>query len=104
MERPKFFFVGGFCRIVLGEILLFFWFFTSKTALFLIFLLVCGLILPASFLIVLAGFLILSADAIRESADILIVSARRKAGWVARSLSWRILWLSWKGESEKYVD
>jgi len=53
---------------------------------------------------VLAGFLILSADAIRESADILIVSTLRKAGWVALSLSWRILWLSWEGKSEKYVD
>ena len=84
---PKFFFGGGFCRIVLGEIFRFFWFFTSKTALFFIFLLVFGLILPVSFLIVSAGFLILSADAIRESADSLIVSARRKAGWVDLSLS-----------------
>jgi len=88
----------------LDEILLFFWFFTSKTALFLIFLLVCGLILPVSFLIVSAGFLILSADAIRESADSLIVSALRKAGWIDLSLSWRILWLSWERKSRKIVD
>ena len=71
----------------MGEKKLIFWFFTSKTALFFIFLLIYGLILPVSFLIVSAGFLILSADAIRESADILIVSARRKAGWVACSFS-----------------
>jgi len=51
-----------------------------------------------------AGFLILSADAIRESADSLIVSALRKAGWIACSFSWRILWLSWERESEKIVD
>ena len=51
-----------------------------------------SLYLFVNFLIVSAGFLILSADAIRESADSLIVSARRKAGWVALSLSWRILW------------
>ena len=88
----------------MDEILLFFWFFTSKTALFLIFLLVCGLILPVSFLIVSAGFLILSADAIRESADSLIVSARRKAGWVACSFSCEDLWLSWEGESRKIID
>ena len=44
------------------------------------------------FLILSAGFLILLASAIRKSADSLIVSARRKAGWVALSLSWRILW------------
>ena len=44
------------------------------------------------FLIVSAGFLILLAGAIRKSADSLIVSARRKAGWVALSLPWRILW------------
>ena len=49
-------------------------------------------------------FLILSADAIRESADSLIVSARRKAGWGDLSLSWRILWLSWEGESRKIID
>ena len=78
----------------MGEIFRFFWFFTSKTALFLIFLLIYGLISPVSFLIVLAGFLILSADAIRESADSLIVSALRKAGWGALSLSCSILWLS----------
>ena len=88
----------------MGEIFRFFWFFTSKKLLFFIFLLVYGLILPVSFLIMSAGFLILSADAIRESADSLIVSARRKAGWVACSFSWRILWLSWERESEKYVD
>lgn len=88
----------------MGKIFRFFWFFTSKTALFLIFLLVFGLILPVSFLIVSAGFLILSADAIRESADSLIVSERRKAGWVACSFSCEDLWLSWEGESEKYVD
>ena len=88
----------------MGEIFRFFWFFTSKTALFLIFLLVYGLILPVSFLIVSAGFLILSADAIRESTDILIVSASRKAGWVALSFSCEDLWLSWEGESRKIVD
>ena len=48
--------------------------------------------LSVCFLIVSAGFLILLASAIRKSADSLIVSARRKAGWVALSLSWRILW------------
>jgi len=48
--------------------------------------------LSVGFLIVSAGFLILLAGAIRKSADSLIVSARRKAGWVALSLSWRILW------------
>ena len=88
----------------MGEIFQFFWFFTSKTALFFIFLLVRGLIQPVCFLIVSAGFLILSADAIRESADSLIVSASRKAGWVACSFLWRILWLSWEGESRKIVD
>ena len=88
----------------MDEILLFFWFFTSKTALFLIFLLVCGLILPVSFLIVSAGFLILSADAIRESADSLIVSALRKAGWIACSFLCEDLWLSWEGKSENSVD
>ena len=77
---PKKIFGGGFFRIVLGEKKLIFWFFTSKTALFFIFLFVRGLIPPVSFLIVSAGFLILSADAIRKSADILIVSALKKAG------------------------
>ena len=51
-----------------------------------------SLYLFVNFLIVSAGFLILLAGAIRKSADSLIVSARRKAGWVALSLSWRILW------------
>lgn len=51
-----------------------------------------SLYLFIGFLIVSAGFLILLASAIRKSADSLIVSARRKAGWVALSLSWRILW------------
>ena len=51
-----------------------------------------SLYLFVNFLIVSAGVLILLAGAIRKSADSLIASARRKAGWVALSLSWRILW------------
>ena len=104
MERPNFFFVGGFCRIVLGEKKLIFWFFTSKTALFFIFLLVRGLISPVSFLIVSAGFLILSADILIVSVDAIRKPTLRKAGWGALSLSWRILWISWEGESGKIVD
>jgi len=104
VERPNFFFVGGFCRIVLGEKKLIFWFFTSKTALFFIFLFVRGLISPVSFLILSAGFLILLADAIRKSADSLIVSALKKTGWGALSLSCEDLWPLWKEKSEKIVD
>ena len=63
-----------------------------------------SLYLFVNFLIVSAGFLILLASAIRKSADSLIVSARRKAGWVALSLSWRILWRLWEEKSEKIID
>ena len=79
-------------------------FLPQKKLLFFIFLLVCSLIPPVSFLIVSAGFLMLSADAIRESADILIVSALKKAGWGALSLSCEDLWPLWKEKSEKIVD
>ena len=88
----------------MGEIFRFFWFFTSKTALFLIFLLVCGLIQPVSFLIVSAGFLILSADILIVSVDAIRKPTLRRIGWGALSLSWRILWLSWEGKSKKSVD
>ena len=104
MERPNFFFVGGFCRIVLGEKKLIFWFFTSKTALFFIFLLVRGLISPVTFLILSAGFLILSADILIVFVDAIRKPMLRKVGWGALSLSWRILWLSWEEESEKIID
>lgn len=63
-----------------------------------------SLYLFVNFLIVSAGFLILLAGAIRKSADSLIVSARRKAGWVALSLSWRILWRLWEKKSKKIID
>lgn len=63
-----------------------------------------SLYLFIGFLIVSAGFLILLAGAIRKSADSLIVSVRRKAGWVALSLSWRILWLLWEEKSKKIID
>ena len=88
----------------MGEIFQFFWFFTSKTALFLIFLLVHGLILPVSFLIVSAGFFILSADILIVSVDAIRKPTLRRIGWGALSLSWRILWLSWEGKSKKIVD
>ena len=78
----------------MGEIFQFFWFFTSKTALFFIFLLVCSLILPVSFLIVLAGFLILSADILIGSVDAIRKLTLRKAGWGALSFSCEDLWLS----------
>ena len=88
----------------MGKIFRFFWFFTSKTALFLIFLLVRGLIQPVCFLIVSAGFLILSADILIVSVDAIRKPTLRRIGWGALSLSWRILWLSWEGKSKKSVD
>ncbi len=63
------------------------WRFCGIFVLFSPFLMKIFLILFGIFLIVSAGFLMLSADAIRESASNLIVSARRKAGWIALSLS-----------------
>ena len=101
---PKKIFGGGFFRIVLAEKKLIFWFFTSKTALFFIFLFVRGLIPPVSFLIVSAGFLILSADILIVFVDAIRKPTLRRIGWGALSLSWRILWFSWEGESEKSVD
>ena len=94
MERPNFFFVGGFCRIVLGEKKLIFWFFTSKTVLFFIFLFVRGLISLVSFLIVSAGFLMLSADILIVSVDAIRKPMLRRIGWGALSLSCSILWPS----------
>ena len=78
----------------MGEIFRFFWFFTSKTSLFLIFLLIYGLISPVSFLIVLAGFLILSADILIVSVDAIRKPTLRRIGWGALSLSCSILWPS----------
>ena len=101
---PKKIFGGGFFRIVLGEKKLIFWFFTSKTALFLIFLLVYSLIPPVSFLIVSAGFLILSADILIVSVDAIRKPMLRRIGWGALSLSCEDLWPSWEGKSEKIVD
>ena len=62
------------------------------------------LILFVIFLILSAGFLMLSADAIRKSASSLIVSARRKAGWIALSLSCAALWASWEEEKGNSID
>ena len=76
----------------------------QKKLLFLIFLLVFGLIPPVSFLIVSAGFFIVSVDILIVSVDAIRKPTLRKAGWGALSLSWRILWLSWKGKSKKIVD